>query len=364
MLYPYSFERLAARKGIRGDKIAGAMACAILLFFMAFRANTVGVDTKYYTHVYSQFADIPWKDIFSATLYGSESENGTFILNLEPGYRFLNKLLSCFFPSPQTIIVVSSIIIIVLLYQFVKSDSQMSLLSLWLYITLGIYQTEMNVSRNAIAIFICYLAFYWVRRKKPLLFLLCVLIAATIHQTALFFLPLYWLVNNVRLNGKRMLILVAVSSLLGLNFSTVGAFLSSFLPYRYARYLTGADFNIRSVLVGVFSAVLYLMVLWFMNASERSKATQTLTVGNWMFTLNLCAFGLNLGIEAGARLAALFGPYIIYLIPQMLECIESPKQRALAAKCIVVVSFLQFAARLMINNIGGTMPYQFFWSQV
>lgn len=362
MLYPYTFKRMIEQKGWKGDKAAGVITCVILLFFMALRGNTVGVDTKYYCNAYVQFADIPWKNLFTATLYGTETGNSSFTLNFEPGYRILNKLLSCAFSSPQTITIANSILIILLLYRFVQTDSPMILLSLWLYLTLGIYQTEMNVSRNAIAILICYLALRWIQRKQPLQYILCILLAAMIHQTALFFLPLYWLVNYIKLTGRKMLTMVLCFSVFGLNFGRIGGFFQQFLPDRYARYLIGEDFSISSILVGVFCLLLYLLIWFLMDADEHSRSITELPIGYWMFALNLCFFGLNLGIEAGARIAALFGPYIICFIPQLLERINDLKRRASVTRCIVVISFLQFAARLMINNIGGTMPYCFFWS--
>lgn len=41
-----------------------------------------------------------------------------------------------------------------------------AMLSIWLYLTLGVYQTEMNVARNAIAILLGYTAFHWIKERK------------------------------------------------------------------------------------------------------------------------------------------------------------------------------------------------------
>lgn len=362
MLYPYVFQALLARKGIKADKVAGFLACSILLFFMAVRRSSVGVDTQYYSYVYTQFAEIPWKNLFSAPLYGGRTETGFFTFDFEPGYRIANKLLSCFFSSAQAITVFNSVLILLPLYLLIRRDSPLILLSIWLYLTLGIYQTEMNVTRNGIAILICYLAFDWIKRKKLIPFLLCVFFAASFHQTALFFLPLYWLINGFHLRPRQMIFLISIAWLIGLNFNRAAFLLQTLLPHRYARYLSGGDFSIASVLVGVFNGVLFLAVWLMMNQTERSEAMPKLNLGIWLFTLNLCFFGLNLSMEAGARLAALFGPYITCLIPQMIACIKQRERRAWTILGVSVLSFLQFVVRLSINNIGGTMPYQFFWS--
>lgn len=157
-------------------------------------------------------------------------------------------------------------------------------------------------------------------------------------------------------------IFIAGFWVLGLNFTFFQRILRRILPYRYARYMTSEGFSNASILVGVFGAILFLLVWFFMNDSERDICIEKCYIGNWMFTLNMCFFGLNLAIEAGARMAALFGPYLICLIPQMIDEIKDSERRRWLITIIVMLSFMQFVARLLINNIGGTMPYQFFWT--
>ena len=150
MLYPYAIARAGSLTGRRTKHIALMNACLILWFFMAFRGLRVGVDTKHYAYVFSQFDDIPFSRVFTAVTYANESESWAF--DFEPGYRLANKLLSLFFTSPQAITVFNSTVIMVLWYFLIKRESPCFLLSVWLFVTLGIYQTEMNVTRNAIAI--------------------------------------------------------------------------------------------------------------------------------------------------------------------------------------------------------------------
>lgn len=361
ILYPYVWDKRLAEKSLQGKRIALATGLAVLWFFMAFRGPSVGVDTQYYLNVYDQIREIPWERLFKETLYGEPGQY-SFVLNIEPGYRLLYKLLTCVFESSQAITVVTSTIIIFLVYRFVSLKSPMMILSLWLYITLGIYQAQMNVSRNAIAIFICYISFQFVEERKLLKFILCVMIASCFHETALFFIPVYWLVNYIKLNNWRMIVLVLTSAVLGLNISFFSMWLIRYLPYRYGRYLYDQEFSPVSILVGAFGLVLFMIVWCAMDREERTSVFSELKTGSWMFVLNMCFFGINLGIEAGARMAALFGSYIICFIPQMLNLIKSEEFRKRVEVVIVLICFIQYAARLMINNIGGTMPYIFFWS--
>ena len=134
LAYPARLCVLARRQGRSAQRVALAMSCVVLWFFMAMRAQTVGVDTKYYVCIYQQFPQISWKELFNAQLYPTPRR--TWELDLEPGYRLLNKLLSIYLPAPQWITVANSALIIALLYRWLRRESPNAMLSIWLYLTL------------------------------------------------------------------------------------------------------------------------------------------------------------------------------------------------------------------------------------
>ena len=117
----------------------------------------------------------------------------------------------------------------------------------------------------------------------------------------------------------------------------------------------------ESIIVGVFHLALFLMIFLILSKQERKNLFSQYKIGTAMFTFNLCCFGLSFGVGYAARLAALFGPYMIIYIPQMLNVIESKTKRQIVTWIVVVVCGCQYILRLFVNNIGGTMPYSFFW---
>ena len=85
MLYPFAIARAGTLTGRSTKHIALFTACTILWFFMAFRGGRVGVDTKHYAYVFSQFRNIPFSRVFTAVTYANESESWAFAF--DPGYR-------------------------------------------------------------------------------------------------------------------------------------------------------------------------------------------------------------------------------------------------------------------------------------
>ena len=359
MLYPYAIARAGTLTGRSTKHIALFTACTILWFFMAFRGSRVGVDTKHYAYVFSQFRNIPFSRVFTAVTYANESESWAF--DFEPGYRLANKLLSLFFSSSQAITVFNSTVILVLWYFLIKRDSPNFMLSIWLFVTLGVYQTEMNVTRNAIAILMVYNAFPYLRRGDfPRYFGVC-LFASLFHVAALVFIPVYFLVRGIRLHPKKMAMLILAFCALGIVFPLISPILSRMVPGRFSKYLQGNNEKLGSLIVGVLNGGFFLLTLWLLPKKQRSRVFARERLGVMLLTANLCFFGLNIGLGDASRMAALFGPYLVILIPRMLTLIEHRGRRADATTFLVVLSGIQYILRMCVNNIGGTLPYDFFW---
>ena len=70
-------------------------------------------------------------------------------------------------------------------------------------------------------------------------------------------------------------------------------------------------------------------------------------------------YALGIRLSQAARLAALFGVWQIVFIPQMLQTIESKKRRQIITGMVVVGMAGVYILRVMINNIGSTIPYEF-----
>lgn len=359
MYFPCAIARAGVRSGLKTKHMALMTACVILWFFMAFRDISVGVDTKHYAYVFKQFENVPFSRIFTVVTYSNETKSWVF--DFEPGYRLVNKLLSIFFTAPQAITIFNATIIMVLWYKLICRESPDFMLSVWLLLTLGIFQTEMNVTRNAIAILMVYNGFDYLRQGRFVPYAVVCITASLFHLAALVFLPLYWVIRRFQLTPERMLILILVSCVMGFFFPTISPYLSALLPGRFAKYFQGGNENLQSLMVGLLNGGIFLMARRLLPRRRRREVFKRYHLGVMLLTINLCFFGLNIGMDDASRMAALFGPYLIILVPQMLTLIPSRAKRIDAARLVMLLSGIMYVLRMFINNIGGTMPYAFFW---
>ena len=260
------------------------------------------------------------------------------------------------------ITVANSLLIMALLSRLIKSRSPYVFLSIWLYVTLGIFQTQMNMARNAIAILICYIGCGYIKKHDFKRFLLYIVIATLFHTSSILFAPLYWLVNNVRLTEKKIIRLLLVSILCGVTFSWVRPFVVRFLPFGLGRYFAGNTSKMESLIIGAFHLVLVVFAILLIDKRNRASAVEYESVGIWMLVLEMLFFCIGYDVASATRMAALFGPYLIISIPNLIDRgITSENMKLNAMVLVVILTGVQYIARLQINNIGSTMPYMFFW---
>lgn len=358
MIYPLSIVIIGKNKAIDTQKLALLISCMILFFFMAMRAPTVGVDTKFYCYVFEQLSKAPITKVFSMETYATQA--GNWSLDFEWGYRLYNKIWGILGSSWQIITIGNSLTIFLLLYRLIKKESKNYFLSIWLYLTLGIYQTEMNVARNAIAIMICYYAMQYIEKRdwKRYMGLICV--AACIHKSVLIFIPLYFLFKRPFISNKKMYGLWIISVAGGVFALRYTSLIQALFSGASGSYLTAGNEKQESLLVGILYLCMIVIVAVVMKREERSTMFQRCPIGAWMFTLNMCCFGMNIGFKMAARVAALFGTYMIIFLPDLIDTIPDCNRRAWATMLVMSGSMVQYILRMVINNIGGTLPYEFF----
>ena len=358
LLLPLPLSYIGHKYEANLDRLLFYYSSLVLLFFMACRSVYVGADTKQYVAAFEQISRVPLAQIFNVSIY---SHSGGYRFNFEYGYILLNSIIGIFSKNSQAITIVVSCLIIGLLVYLVKENSHLPLLSVWLYLTLGIYQTQMNMSRNALAIFICYAAFIFIERKQPIKYVLFTLFAMTIHLSSILFLPMYWLVNKIKLTKKRVYIFFFIAIFSGILFSLNRFYFFGFIPFNFVRYFFGETTKFEAFLLVLWHVVIFGIVILFTEKLWITRITKFLPIGIWMLLMEIFFACVGYGIPYAFRMAALFGPYIIFLIPEMLYSgIPDPHKRQLSTLIIFLLCGIQYVVRLNINNIGLTMPYSFF----
>lgn len=129
---------------------------------------------------------------------------------VESGYRLFNDILRTFFDSPQCVFVISSLIICGSYFYMIYRESISPIYSILMFVLSKDYFIAMNGVRQYMATAIMVLALPYIKEKKTLRFLICLLIAFHFHKSIIIFIPLYllYIIDISPLFGGTAIVLV------------------------------------------------------------------------------------------------------------------------------------------------------------
>ena len=112
---------------------------------------------------------------------------------IEPGFGLLLKLISSFTQDVVVMYIILGIIVLSVLMVYIYKYSCEPWISVYLFVSFGFMFGIMNLLRQYFAAIVFLFAIKYIKEKKILPFLIIVLIAASIHKSALIILPVYFI---------------------------------------------------------------------------------------------------------------------------------------------------------------------------
>ncbi|WP_172135593.1 EpsG family protein [Adlercreutzia sp. ZJ473] len=362
--------REAAFVGKRLSKHVTAVGCFAIALMAALRSPTVGADTSNYQNYFSWIAGIPLTDIASTdTAYWNSQ--GTEIT-----YKLFNKFVSMFSVDPQAITIACAIVLGVGLY-CLCCQSKDSWLSLLLFVCFGLFQTAMNIAPSCLASIIATVGLRYIPQRNPKMFFLCIALGLIFHYASLMFIPLYFLGRiGYRLKGVVIILIVAFAAIPVL-YTSIVPLIALVVPSRWAQYLQVERVSLSQLGVWTFYAGMFMLAVLFSNSRDDDRS-ERINLANMLFLVVGIAYAFTLCSMSFSRIAILFAPYLVVAIPEYLaDAKESMRNSRITrrtmtyldwtvhashAKTVTVsVATAVFVLRLAINNIGLTIPYEFFF---
>lgn len=182
-------------------------------------------DTYFYMHSYS-ISQFPLQKL---------DFKGEF------GFYILQSLLHHISNDPQILIfttaLVTNILIVIVLYKY----SRMIEVSMYVFIASGLFTVSMNGLRQTLAASIIFAATSFILKGNWKGFMLVVLLASTIHNSALIFIPIYFIVRR-KAWSKVTILLLGIAILVTLMYSTFSSLIFGALSdTEYGHYSTFSE---------------------------------------------------------------------------------------------------------------------------
>lgn len=321
------------------------MSYILLVFISSFRGNTVGGDLGNYLPLYREVSNMSFSDMLSPTKYGYP-------------FIFLNKIISFISTNEQFFIIITSIINISFVFLFIRKYSKVFWLSVLLYITFAYYTNSFNSIRSSMALGCILFSYKFILARKYIKFLLMVVLATSIHLSAVvlvFLYPFSKIKPNLLFIVSSVLCCFFISEIMG----PIILYVSSLYNPQYAMY--ESESSGKTLLMLLFAITLFA---WFFNRKQKDNSILFFT-SVMLYATCLQCFAPYFGLMT--RCSLFFHISLIVLIPNVLYVTKLKRFRELTYLSVIILSLLYFKVTVMTLNDAGTnsqatLPYEFCWN--
>ncbi|UAK16378.1 EpsG family protein [Sporolactobacillus terrae] len=322
----------------------GFFAISLVLFLLGALRYFVGVDYALYLDRY-----IP------QVLMGIPDA-------VEPGFKWII-LIGSFFGNFQWIYALTQLVIVLLVSYSIKHHSNSIGWSVF-FLTFGTYiNLAFSIMRQTIATGIFLFSLKYLFDKKPIKFLICIMIAALFHKSALFFLPVI-IFMYIPFNRIVFLGIIVGSAILKGSLQSI--LLSIFEKMgEYEGYIT--DFNGRTgtsgvLLLEILPVTLLIIYLMFSKNYDKLKNSRRLPVLMYLQSISTSILIFSNVLPQFERTVMMVSFSNIIMLPLLFPMIERKNTRIIVKAIFVAIYLIVFFQTVIVKSGTGSYPFRFiFW---
>ncbi|MEG1003854.1 MAG: EpsG family protein [Clostridium sp.] len=257
----------------------------------------------------------------------------------DAGFTLLNLLLIQISTNPQTLVIVTAIIMHILNVKvFYKYRSYLEL-ELYMYITSGYYIVTMNGMRQCLAAALLFVFNKYLVEGKFKKYLICILIISTIHGSALIMIPVYFIVRQEAWskNVIKLIILACVGVVFYDVFSEILFKTIEGTQYgHYSSFQEGGSSAMRTVVNSV------PLILAFIKRDRLKEKWPESNIFVNMALLNLIFVAFGMWNWIFNRFSLYFQLYNFILLPYIIKNCFKGKERRLIYVGFLICYFIFF----------------------
>lgn len=284
------------------------------------------------------------------------------------GNALFRKIVAEVFGNPQWYFILTAFIIVYCTVHVIKRYSPSLFLPIFLFYTIGAYFTSNNVTRQAMAVAITMLSWKYIFDRKLLKFVLVVFLASTIHISAVFFLPMYFL-SDVKLGRNQYIFYLLFGLAIFVARNPIIHFFQRlvFSNYTETSYgMTGSN-QLRLILTGVIAVYLYFYSKNYENVRE--LAQDKMIEGNSVLFTNFLGHSTVINILFSIFSVTnmlLLSRMAMYWSFQSILCIvyatkTNGKRNRLILTAIIIAAAIIWFMAMEITGKHIPTPYTPFW---
>ncbi|HHU72406.1 MAG TPA: EpsG family protein [Clostridiales bacterium] len=325
------------------NKIFCTMASLNWILLSGLRHLSVGADTLKYGYFFEQAKNIPWltlwKERVGVFIYGT--------MGKDPGYILFQKTIQLFTRDYRLYLIIIAVIFTVPLGIWIYRNSSNSLMSFLIYSCLFYSFFSITGIRQTIATaLVVFVGYKYIKKQNFWIFLLLIIVATSIHFSAICYLPYYFIANK-EITNKYLVIYGCVLS---------GVFVFNENIFRLGTKLLGYDqyiFREETGTTWTFSILLMalaIVALLKKNEILKNNAGAKHHINGLLIAVLLVPF--TFVNPVAMRIIQYFSLSIILLVPEIINSFHK-KER--------IFVFFVACSTLIVLLIRNNPTYLFFW---
>lgn len=315
-----------------GLAVAFLMGCRYPAYYIVY-------DLSFYFNYYKRLSLIPWSQVLKYSLLEYS--------NMEYGYVFMNKVLVTIIPWPQFILIFEAGFCVFSISRFIYKYSEYPFWGMLFYVTLGAMNFQLTAFRQAFAIGICLFSIDFIKQKKPIKFILTVLLAVTFHKTAIIFFPFYFFANR-KPNWKNNLFYIITTAVVVYSSDWITNIGNELLDMNYGGYIG----NTFGGLIPIFIySITIILSWWYQKRDCKSIALNMTEIGLGIYLMRYTTLALE-------RVSFFYTPGVIITLPNVLHCEKDHRYQFLIKLSALILAISLFGYRLTTSEWAN---YRFFW---
>lgn len=348
----YSKVAKSSKNSDRVRKNYVKVICFILILQSGLRNVAVGDDTFNYFLNFEEIKFISWDDIYISFI-----EYYKYGIGKDPGYFLFQKIIQILTDEYQVYLCIVALIFFSALGNFIYKNTTRifdAILAFIIYSVLFYSFFSITGIRQTLATAAALYGYELIKNKKLIRFMIVILLASTIHKSALIFIPFYFIVQikNTKYFYRIILFLFPVFMIykgyLATLVRSVGGY-NEYEEYEGAGTFTFTAMFLLIAIVGLLQAK--IIIKNNLNAQHYYNA----------FAIALLFLPLSWINPSFLRIIMYFTIFMLLFIPAIIESFHtiSVKIKYDIRRLVIVI-----LVALFIKSNWGSRGYAFFWEEM
>ena len=276
-------------------------------------------------------------------------------VRIDVGFYFLNKIIIFFGGSYQWIFILTSLVINYIIVKIIFKESINKFMSMYIYICGTLYFFSMNGVRQTISLVLFYYSLKYIENRKIKKYFLINIIGMAFHNSAIIFLPLYFCLSRQYSFKKKLIFILCIL----MSASILVPILNNILlTTKYAMYINNSYYNPLEMINLSAIINMFLFILYEIFSSKNNQDVRYNMYSNIHF-LGIIISIFVTKISLAMRIFIYFR-YIEFLsVPYLICKIRVCKRKiSLIEFGVILFYFVYFVHGVFIENGNTVLPYK------